>query len=286
MSEQRHEWSDEPGEALFSTAASDYAEVVPDDVPRTADGLWSTASRADASLDESSADAEHSEPGDAWWTRPVTEPVDVGGVFSAEPVERAADVVDSTEADAEFEPEWSPPQPARPSLFGSAPVADAEVESLWRDLDEVDDGPDSVAWEATPGRPPLHDVADPNGFERAVGRLDAEDRELAAVPIAVCGALLDDDEIVLGALTGNMLGRPAAVVVTTGRVLIANDRRWQPLVDIYRIGAELIVRGRHDRSMAALSFSDGERLSMVDGITDVELAIELADAIRDPEPDR
>ena len=47
------------------------------------------------------------------------------------------------------------------------------------------------------------------------------------------------------------------------------------------------VRGRHDRSVAALSFADDERLSMVDGITEVDIAIELADAIRIPAvPDR
>ncbi len=79
-----------------------------------------------------------------------------------------------------------------------------------------------------------------------------------------------------------MLGRPAAVVVTPGRVLIVNDRRWQPIVDVYPIDDRLVVRGRHDRSMAALSIGDDERLSMVDGIHDVELAIELAEANRHP----
>jgi hypothetical protein len=121
----------------------------------------------------------------------------------------------------------------------------------------------------------------------AVSRLRVEDQERARVPLSVCGALLEPGEQVLGAVTGQMLGRPAAVVVTRERVLVANDRRWQPIVDIYPIDDSLLVRGRHDRQVAALSFADDVRLSMVDGITDVEIAIGLAEAIRDPgTPDR
>jgi hypothetical protein len=125
-------------------------------------------------------------------------------------------------------------------------------------------------------------VADQHGLDVAVARLAPHDRDVARVPLSVCGALLLPGEHVLGAVTGQMLGRPAAVVVTPGRVLIVNDRRWQPIVDVYPIDDRLVVRGRHDRSMAALSIGDDERLSMVDGIHDVELAIELAEAIRHP----
>lgn len=132
-----------------------------------------------------------------------------------------------------------------------------------------------------PGHGPL-DEDDPNGFERAVAHLGEDERERAAVPLCVCGALLDDDEWVVGALTGQMLGRPAAVVVTGSRVLVANGRRWQPIVDEFPIDDRLSVRGRHDGRIAALSFADDERLSMVDGIEQVALAMQLAEAVREP----
>lgn len=125
-------------------------------------------------------------------------------------------------------------------------------------------------------------AADQHGFDVAISRLRDDDQERARVPLAVCGALLEPGEQVVGVVTGQMLGRPAAVVATRERVLVVNDRRWEPIVDIYRIDASLLVRGRHDRHVAALSLADDERLSMVDGITEVELAIDLADAIRDP----
>jgi hypothetical protein len=126
-------------------------------------------------------------------------------------------------------------------------------------------------------------VPDQHGLDLAIGRLGRHDRERAVVPLAVCGALLLPGEQVVGAVIGQMLGRTAAVVATRGRVLIVNDRRWQPIVDIYPIDGRLVVRGRHDRQVAALSFADEDRLSMVDGITDVDLAIDLADVIRHPE---
>ncbi len=123
---------------------------------------------------------------------------------------------------------------------------------------------------------------DPHGYDRAITRLDRHAADHARVPLAVCGALLLPGEQVLGVVTGQMLGRTAAVVVTNSRVVVANDRRWQPIVDIYRIDQRLTVRGRHDRQIAALSFADDERLSMVDGITEVEIAIGLVEAIRNP----
>lgn len=125
-------------------------------------------------------------------------------------------------------------------------------------------------------------VPDTHGFDVAVSRLRPEDRERARVPLAVCGALLAPGEQVIGVVTGQMLGRPAAVVVTRARVLVVNDRRWKPIVDVFPIDDSLLVRGRRDSHVAALSFSDRDRFSMVDGITEVEVAIGLVDAIRHP----
>lgn len=144
------------------------------------------------------------------------------------------------------------------------------------------DRPEPATGRHDGGDPAAAIAADQHGLDVAVSRLRPEDQERARVPLSVCGALLVPGEQVLGAVTGQMLGRPAAVVVTRTRVLIANDRRWQPIVDIFPIDERLQVRGRHDRHVAALSFADDERLSMVDGITDVEIAIDLAEAVRHP----
>ena len=243
------------------------------------------------------------------------------GPFSAEPVSRDDDVIDAGDL---FDPlhddvsAWNPPSGSG-SVFSSGAAARATPprtdDSPWTMLsDEWDDTevtsvrpqrsapsaangsrthdtPPSAhvppSWAERTAEPvaPAHEpVSDPHGLEAAVARLAVADQERAAVAIAVCGALLEPDELVAGVVTGQMLGRPAAVAVTDRRVIIANDRRWQPLVDVYRIDSKLVVRGRHDRQVAALSFADMTRLSMIDGITEVELAIELAERIRDSEP--
>ena len=238
----------------------------------------------------------------------------LGSIFSALPVDHVDDVVD--EADVVGDSAWTVSSPAEGSLFSNGShlraepghvvppqsrAADAGPQTAWSDpwverdagwvpsgtewdpqLDEVwDDHPDALLHEvsgpAGPGVPPLED---PQGFDTAILRLHPQDRERAHVPLSVCGALLHEHEHVHGVVTGQMLGRPAAVVVTDERVLVVNDRRWQPVVDIFPIDGDLVVRGRHDRHVAALSFADHSRVSMVDGIGEVDIAIELAEHIR------
>lgn len=132
--------------------------------------------------------------------------------------------------------------------------------------------------------PPLvqvtHPVDDPNGLAAAMARVHPDDAEAAATPICVAAALLRDGEVVRSVVTGQMLGRAAVVVLTDRRVLVVNGRRWQPIVDSFAIGPDLVVRGRHDRHVALLTFSAGSRLSTVDGIGDVGLAVELAERLR------
>lgn len=230
-----------------------------------------------------------------------------GGVFRTEPTAHDG-VLDDDEVVAEIEDEgrWFQPVPSA-SVFSSAPPTGAPMggvappgasraaspfattEDPWSTWVDDEATPDAVGAPAVP--PPFTGAApaavvppavtpDPYGLDVAVARLHPDDRERSRVALTVCGALLVAGEQVLGAVTGQMLGRPAAVVVTDSRVLVANDRRWQPVVDEYPIDHRLEVRGRHDHQMAALSFSVDERLTMVDGIAEVELAVELAEVVR------
>jgi hypothetical protein len=121
---------------------------------------------------------------------------------------------------------------------------------------------------------------DPHGLSVAVESLPPADRERCAVPIGVCGALLVDQEVVLAAVTGHLLGHPAVVVLTNARVLVANARRWTPLVDVFQPGPELVVHTRHDRDVAVLTFVQGASLTSIDDITDVASALDLAERIR------
>jgi hypothetical protein len=114
----------------------------------------------------------------------------------------------------------------------------------------------------------------------AVDALDPRDRDRCTTPIAVCGALLGDQEVVLALVAGHLLGHPAVVALTSTRVLVANARRWKPLVDQFLPGPDLMVHLRHDRDVASLTFVQGDRLTGVDDITDVTAAVDLAERIR------
>lgn len=319
-----------PVGSLFSTVASDNAEVVPPEAHRGFDQLWSTTARPDEDpvegelLDDAPPGAGGGGVNGASGAsgangRRFDRGTPGPGLFSAEPVPRSEDVIDEADLLEEAEPSpyrGAPESGPGPDLAGvrtSTPTgeplfssgrATRAPEDPWVDAGAAagqgaapgpphfapDPHADPAAGAATP--PPYQrvgldggvradrDVPDPNGLRRAVARLDPAEVERAAVPIAVCGALLREDEQVLAAVTGQMLGRPAVIVLTPRRVLVVNDRRWQPIVDEFALDSNLVVRGRHDRNVAALSFADATRLSMVDGIGQVALAIELATLIR------
>ncbi len=242
--------------------------------------------------------------GQAWADAPTAPGAPgAGGVFSARPVVRAEDDLDDLDDldepelvdDSLVTPSESSPFSAggHTTGFGTAGGADAQSRASAGDPAGGSEGDPWDAWRepepssATPGEPlrarlrePV--VPDSHDFDKAVARLRSEEIERARVSLTVCGALLERSERVRCVVTGQMLGCPAAVVLTDRRVLVVNERRWRPIVDIYALGPELSVRGRHDGHVAALSFSDDARLSMVDGIGEVELAVALAKATREP----
>ena len=158
-----------------------------------------------------------------------------------------------------------------PLFAAPAPAADEPDSGLWEPVDvAVDDAPPSVPADAT----------DPHGLGAAVERLDPAAVEHAVVPLAVCSVLLEDDEVVVATLVGDMLGQPAAMVLTGRRVLVANGRRWRPVVDSFPLAAGLGVRGRHDGGVAAVTLLDDERLVTVDGVGDVAAATRFAELVR------
>ncbi|MGI9642119.1 MAG: hypothetical protein ACR2N9_04985, partial [Acidimicrobiia bacterium] len=137
-------------------------------------------------------------------------------------------------------------------------------------------GPEAGAQEQPTHRP----TPDEHGLSVSVESLSAKDRERCDTPIAVCGALLGEQEVVLGLAAGHLLGHPAVVALTNTRVLVANARRWKPLVDQFIPDAELMVHLRHDRDIASITFVQGQRLTGVDDITDVTAAVDLVERIR------
>jgi hypothetical protein len=123
-------------------------------------------------------------------------------------------------------------------------------------------------------------VRDPHGVESAMSRLSAGARRSALAPMAVASALLDPGEVADAAVQGELQRRPAVVVLTDRRLVVANDRRWAPDVRSFALDESLVVHGWQDDRRATLVFvRDGVGVT-IESISDRPLARDLAQRIR------
>lgn len=275
---------------LFTTIATENAQVVDPDAPRVREVLWST----EVTPEEEVAEELPLSGG------PLSDPLlgapdapSFSGPFSQdspsqrEPAQQRAFGA-GTSPGAHRDPSASPFGPSHSATPSREPPA---ADPRLGNPPGSPSGPSSGLGFAgdplqrdepreTPPDAHGHVTPDENGLSVAVDHLRPADRELCAVPIGVCGALLGDQEVVLGVLAGYLMGHASVLMVTTGRVLVANARRWKPLLDEFLPSPELAVHLRHDRDVASLTIVQGSRLTTLDGITDVAGAMELTERIR------
>ena len=299
---------------LFTTVATDNAQVIDHDAPRVKESLWSTdAPNLDDVID--AEPVEHPPPPAEPAAAPeqggplgaVPGPAAGGGPFSAsrpsprdEPAAPPAEVFraggslpasgpetafgrnpfGATEAPAPSAPPGSPASPMGAAPFAAPFAAPAPA---FAEQPTAYASPQPAPQPSAPPpqpQPRSRPTPDPHGLSVAVESLAGGVQEECVVPIAVCGALLHDQEVVLGILAGHLLGHAAVVVLTNTRVIVANARRWEPLVDVFHPGPDLVVHTRHDRDVASLTFVQGDRLTGVDDISEVAAALEMAERIR------
>lgn len=275
---------------LFTTFATDNAQVIDPDVPRIREALWTTEVTPEEEVaeelphpQEPSYDPGLGTPG----SPPFAGPFSQDSPTSREPGQRSA-----FDAGAAHDVG----RDRSPSPFGPA-HAEAPVHEPVRSDPRTHETPgshpgstsdpgfssDHLQRDAPREAPPDgrgHVTPDENGLSAAVDQLHPADRELCAVPIGVCGALLSEEEVVLGLLAGHLMGHASVLMVTNSRILVANARRWKPLLDQFLPSPELIVHLRHDRDVASLTIVQGQRLTTLDGISDVAGAMELTERIR------
>lgn len=275
---------------LFTTIATENAQVIDPDAPRVREALWSTEVTPEEEVAEELPHA----------VEPQFDPI-----VGMPPVQPSAGPFSQAST--------QPREPTRPSEFGAGgpPTVGQESASSPFGPSQTDrtvsaapgterrrvDPPGHVAAPTAPSGPgggwsppetpresPTeahgHVTPDENGLSVAVDRLSPAERERRAVPIGVCGALLGEQEVVLGLVAGHTMGHASVLMVTTSRVLISNSRRWKPLLDQFLPSPELTVHLRHDRDVASLTIVSGARLTTLDGISDVAAAMELTERIR------
>ena len=141
--------------------------------------------------------------------------------------------------------------------------------------------PPSPGWPA-PGAPPglAQGPTDPTGIGVAAGRLGNGPRKQGRTSLLITAALLDDGERVMNLVQGQFKGANATLVLTGRRLLLVNDREWLPEVTSIDISGDLAVQGLQDGRSASMQFQVGGTSFIVDRIVDVQLAQEMAAAVR------
>ncbi len=142
--------------------------------------------------------------------------------------------------------------------------------------------PDQPVEYVVPPEPDTSDLpADPFGVEVAASRMSAGARRAGAVPLGILSTLLREGEVVESVVQGDYQHHPGVVMLTTRRVLIANERRWAPDVRVVPITSEVVVQGWQDDRRATLLFGADGRGLVVSGIVDRPLARDLARRLRE-----
>ena len=159
--------------------------------------------------------------------------------------------------------EVAPPPPPRP-VFEEPAASDAPVEYVVPPEPDTSDQP-----------------ADPFGIEVAAARMSAGARRAGAVPLGILSTMLLEGEVVESVVQGEYQHHPAVVMLTTRRVLIANERHWAPDLRLVPITPEVVVQGWQDDRRATLLFGSDGRGLVVSGIVDRPLARDLARRLRE-----
>jgi hypothetical protein len=124
-------------------------------------------------------------------------------------------------------------------------------------------------------------LIDPAGLGAAVGRMVNSARKAGRAALAVVSIELQEGEKVQVVAQGRYLGANGVLALTDRRLLVVNDREWQPDITTVELAPGLVVKGWQDERQAALVFERDGYQMVVDQIADRDLAQELAKGVRD-----
>ena len=175
------------------------------------------------------------------------------------------------------------PEPVAPATFDAPPTPVADVPPP----PPAPDPAAAPAPEPVAATAPMPDavsgpgLTDPFGLGAAMDRLASGSRKTGRAAALVAAARMELGESVLAAVVGRFQGADAVLVITDRRMVVANDRAWEP--DVVPVGLELglTVQGWADGRNAVLRFErDGVEL-VVDRIADAEIARDIAGMVRE-----
>ncbi len=92
--------------------------------------------------------------------------------------------------------------------------------------------------------------------------------------------MLETGERVEALALGRFEGAPAAAVLTDRRLVLANQREWDPTVAAFGVNGALSVRGWEDAQGATMVFTAAGRAATFDAVTDKQPAYDLVHRLR------
>jgi hypothetical protein len=133
---------------------------------------------------------------------------------------------------------------------------------------------------APPVAAPVAGPGDSHAVGTAFARLSNGSKKSSKVAAGIVSVLLEPGELVECLVAGKVQDLDGLVVLTNRRLVVVNDRQFDPDVVSFAVDAGLTVRGQAADNTATLTLSRESTYAQVAGITDVQLAQELAQRIR------
>ena len=122
--------------------------------------------------------------------------------------------------------------------------------------------------------------ADAHGIARLLDLLSPATRPHAEMAALIAASHLAADERAEILVPGVIDGVVGVLVVTAGRVLLANGRQWSPVIVEFAIAPGLTVEGWQDETYAQLTF-EADQMARIEAILDKQLAFDAARIVRE-----
>jgi hypothetical protein len=114
----------------------------------------------------------------------------------------------------------------------------------------------------------------------AAGRLSNSAKKSVRTCLGIVSVLLGPGEMVECLVAGKVHDLDGVALLTNQRVLVLNDRMWEPDQISFPVDAGLVVRGEAAGNTATITIQRENLYAVVNRIADVQLAQELAQRIR------
>ena len=127
---------------------------------------------------------------------------------------------------------------------------------------------------------PVAMPGDPHAIGAAFGRLGNSQKKAAKTAVGILSVMLEEGELVECIVSGKVNEADGLVCLTTKRLIVLNDRQWVPDRISLDVDQHMTVRGEAAGTTATITIVREMHQAVIQKVSDVQLAQELAQRIR------